>query len=267
VPVNVCAVGEKAPCSHSLSEVSAISASTGLSLALLNNGTVVAWGENRQGQLGNGTTTPSSVPVPVSGLSEVSAIAAAGKFGLALLKNGTVRAWGYNQSGQLGTGSTKGPEECREKGQYCSKVPVPVSGLSEVSAISAGSYFATGSNFALALLKNGTVKAWGSNESGELGNGGTENSDLPVAVTGLAEVKAISAGGDSLALLKEGTSKAWGPNESGQLGRSTGPEACSGPNVGAVPCSRVPVSVNGLTHITAISSSTDFNLAIGKAGP
>jgi alpha-tubulin suppressor-like RCC1 family protein len=270
LPVSVCAVSEKAgkACSNSLNEVSAIAAGEQFSLAVRKNGTVVAWGSNGQGQLGNGGTEASPVPVTVSGLSEVSAIAAGNNFALALLKNGTVKAWGGNTSGQLGTGSTKGPEECSREQLACSKSPVPVSGLSEVSAIAAGN------NFAMALLKNGTVKAWGPNESGELGNGGTEASPVPVPVSGLSEVGAISAGGgpfggDSLALLKAGTVKAWGANVFGQLGdgNNTGPEACSGPVVGTVPCSKVPVLVNSLSHVSAISAGSDFNLAIGRASP
>ena len=66
------------------------------SLALLSNGTVMAWGANAAGQLGDGNNTASSVPVPVSGLSNVTAIAAGGEFSLALLSNGHVMAWGQD---------------------------------------------------------------------------------------------------------------------------------------------------------------------------
>ena len=84
-----------------LSEVTAIAADGGHSLALLENGTVMAWGENKYGELGDGSTNDSDVPVRVSGLREVVAIADGADHNLALLKNGTVMAWGDNDWGQL----------------------------------------------------------------------------------------------------------------------------------------------------------------------
>jgi len=134
--------------------------------------------------------------VPVSGLSEVTALAGGGcsctesGFSLAVLKNGTAMAWGDNDAGQLGDGTESGPETCEPPVTKvpCSRTPVPVSGLSEVTAVSAG--FSS----SLALRKGGTVASWGFNRSGQLGNGTTTSSDVPVAVAGLASVSAISAG-------------------------------------------------------------------------
>ncbi len=142
-------------------------------------------------------------------------------------------AWGYNQSGQLGDG-TKGES---------SKVPVAVSKLSGVTALAtAGNGLHT-----LALLSKGTVMAWGENSAGQLGDGKMESSDVPVAVSGLAGVKAISASGShSLALNSSGSVFAWGANNDGQLGdgTSTGPEPC-----GFGSCSTKPIAVN--THARA----------------
>jgi alpha-tubulin suppressor-like RCC1 family protein len=164
VPVAVCAAGEKAPCARALTEVKAIAAGSNYSLAVLDDGTVVAWGENGSGQLGNGTTSSSPVPVAVTGLGGVTAVSAGKGQSLALLGSGEVRAWGANLYGQLGDGSSFGPEVCPGA---CSKTPVAVSGLSEVTSISAGSFHG------LALLKNGTVMGWGRNEKGQLGDGTT----------------------------------------------------------------------------------------------
>jgi alpha-tubulin suppressor-like RCC1 family protein len=115
---------------------------------------VLAWGANQGGQLGDGATERSDVPVGVSGLSGVTAVSGGADFSLALLSDGTVMAWGENGFGELGDGSTE------EK----SDVPVAVSGLSEVTAIAAGG------NHSLALLRNGTVVAWGEGSWGQLGN-------------------------------------------------------------------------------------------------
>ena len=153
------------------------------------SGNVWAWGDNQWGQLGNGTTTGSFVPIAVSGLSNVVAIAAGGAHALALLSDGTVRAWGMNEFGQLGNGTTT-----------TSSVPVTVSGLSNVVAIAAGSWQS------YALLSDGTVRAWGDNSIGLLGNGTYGGYSSTPVVSGLSGVVAIAAG---LALLSDGTVRAW----------------------------------------------------------
>jgi alpha-tubulin suppressor-like RCC1 family protein len=222
--------------------VTAVSAGGRHSLALLANGTVVAWGANGVGQLGDGNTTESSVPVAVQGLSAVTAIAAGGSHSLALMANGTVMAWGDNESGQLGIGSSV---------EYVA-TPVAVKGLANVQAIAAGT------GYSLALLTNGTVMAWGENESGQLGTGKSNPSSVPVAVRALSGVSAIAAGGEfSLALLTNGTVEAWGNDERGQLG-----------NIGAEEEgeSEVPVPVESLTGVSAIAAGADHGLALLKGG-
>ncbi len=131
------------------------------------------------------------VPVAVSGLSQAKSVAVGEGFELALLDDGTVVSWGGNSYGQLGDGTTNGPETCEAnngEGSFpCSTVPVAVSGLGEVVAIAAAA------DYSLALLKNGTVMAWGSNEYGHLDNKVDSNSDVPIAIGGLSEVVAITA--------------------------------------------------------------------------
>jgi alpha-tubulin suppressor-like RCC1 family protein len=221
-----------------LTEVVAVVAGENHSLALLKNGTVMGWGKNTAGQLGNGTTEDRWVPVAVNKLNEVAAISAGGSFSLALLKNGTVMAWGENFYGQLGNGA----KEDRH-------LPAVLSRLAGVTAIAAG--FRHG----LALLSNGTVVAWGDNEYGQLGNGTESESDVPTPVSNLSHVSAISAGrGQSLAVVAKGAVMAWGDNELGQLGdgTSTGPEQCGVPSLFA--CGKIPVAVSGLSEATAISA-------------
>src|ERR1700691_2680667 len=118
LPTPVCAVGTEGACPFGpyLSEVAAISATNAADgLALLDNGTAVAWGENDAGELGNGPPqqpTISDVPVAVTGLSHVTDLAAGRSHSLALLSDGTVMSWGWNGYGMLGVHSMKGPEKC-----------------------------------------------------------------------------------------------------------------------------------------------------------
>ncbi|HWG07800.1 MAG TPA: IPT/TIG domain-containing protein [Solirubrobacteraceae bacterium] len=239
-----------------LSGVTAVSAGGEHSLALLSDGTVRAWGNNRLGQLGNGTTTGSKVPVAVPGLSGVVAVSAGKQFSLALLSNGTVMTWGTNEDGELGSGF-KGTK---------STAPVLVKGLSGVSAISAGG------NFSLARLSNGTATAWGAGDEGQLGNGKKLKSTTPVAVKGLTEVVAVAAGGEhGLALLANGTVMSWGCNISLQLGIPTTYKVIKEegeifyeeeeqPENSAVPGA---VPVNG---VTAVAAGSEHSLALLGTG-
>ena len=224
-----------------LTFTTAIAAGGQHSLALLANGTVMAWGSNQFGQLGDGSEVTPAEPVQVTGLAGVKAVAAGASHSLALLSNGTVMAWGANESGQLGTGTVN----------EGSQVPVAVNGLSGVRAIAAGG------NDSFALLSNGTVMSWGDNESDELGDGTTKLlSDVPIAVKRLTGVKAIAAGGDfALALLNGGTVQAWGSNQSGQLANS-----------GAEEESNLPVPAGALASVASIAAGSNHALALLGTG-
>jgi alpha-tubulin suppressor-like RCC1 family protein len=177
-----------------LSGVTAIAAGGVHSLALKSDQTVVAWGDDEYGQ--------ATVP---DGLSGVIAIAAGNDFSMALQSDGTVVAWGDDENGQA---------------------TVP-DGLSGVTAIAAGSYFG------LALKSDGKVVAWGDNEYGQL--------QIP---SGLSKVTAISAGEQhALALKSDKKVVAWGSNEMGQR--------------------KVP---SGLSGVTAIAAGDYHNLALKSNG-
>lgn len=175
------------------------------SLALSADVTVWAWGENEAGQLGDGTTNNSDIPVPVLNLTNIIAIAGGGWHSLALKSDRTVWTWGYNEYGQLGNNTIDN-----------SSIPVQVHNLTNVKAIAAGLYHS------LALRTDGTVWAWGDNYYGQLGDGTTNHSAVPVQVLNLTNIVAISCGGiHSMALKSDGTVWAWGDNEVGQLGDGT----------------------------------------------
>jgi len=227
-----------------LSTVTAVAAGEEHSLALLANGTVMAWGDNHEGQLGDGTTKTSAVPVPVPGLSGVTAIAAGSLFSLALLSNGTVMAWGDNREGQLGDGTLRN-----------SAVPVPVRGLSGVTAIAAGAMHS------LAVLGNGTAMAWGDNELGQLGIGRqTSLRVVPTPVAKITGITQIAAGEQhSVALLSDGSVWVWGDNGEFQLARRNG-------FPGGISQSNVPLRVPGLGKSKAIAAGGSFSLAVVAGG-
>ena len=149
-------------------DVVQVAAGSGHGLALRSDGTVWTWGFNGAGELGDGTTTSRSTPVQVTGLTGVTQVAASGYFSLALRSDGTVWAWGDNRAGQLGRGTT---------GNH-GVTPARVTGLARVTKISAGD------GFVLALRSDGTVRAWGDNRRGQLGNGTMASSPVPVKVAG-----------------------------------------------------------------------------------
>lgn len=198
--------------------ITAIAAGWEDSLALTSTGSVYAWGDNVDGELGDGSTSDSDLPVPVdlpAGV-KVAAIAAGEYHSLAVTTTGAVYAWGNNGDGQLGIGTTTN-----------SDVPVEVDLPAGVSAAAVGA----GDNHSLVTTTSGAVYAWGDNTYGELGDGTTTQSDVPVQVQMPAGTDAVSvvAGGISptatspegyysLALTSTGAVYAWGSNAVGELG-------------------------------------------------
>lgn len=172
-------------------------------------GDLSSWGRNRNGQLGDGTYDDRFNLSSVSNMSGVVAVATGGDdygvFSLALLSDGTVWAWGKNYDGVLGDGTWN--ERIR---------PVPVVGLTRITAIAAGS------GHSLALDADGIIWSWGTNRYGQLGDGTFGDHNSPVKVSGLTNVVAIAAGGfHSLALMADGSVRSWGYDYYGQLGNGT----------------------------------------------
>lgn len=271
------------PIADGLSGVSAIAPGGEHTLALLEDGTVMAWGGNWYGQLGNnGAGYRSNTPVPVEGLSEVTALAAGGNFSLALLENGTVMAWGRDAEGQLGIGGSETEHETPvevsdlsgvraiaaggthalallsdgtvmiwgSEGGAESRTPVAVAGLEHVRAIAAGG------EASYALLEDGTVRAWGSDQVGQLGTGDPADHEKPEPVQDLADVSAISADEDAAgALLEDGSVMTWGRNQEGQLGNGSNEYQ-----------SEVPVEVSGLHDATALAVGGELDVALLEGG-
>jgi alpha-tubulin suppressor-like RCC1 family protein len=177
-----------------------------------SGGQVYACGSGQGGALGTGSTASSSRPVPVAGLPpavRVTALTSSWEGSGALLSNGTYYDWGYNAAGQLGDGRNAD-----------SDVPVRVTLPAAVLQISQGGSGA-GNGQTVAVLADGTVWAWGDGTNGQLGDGGTASSDVPVRVRVPARVTFtnVNSGGYSCyAIDSAGRLWAWGGNQNGQLG-------------------------------------------------
>lgn len=257
--------------------------------ALLSTGHIECWGYNNDGELGNGSTITSTLPVAVKNIS-TAAVLIGGDYGFcALLTSSHIDCWGYNGYGELGSGSTATnsdvPVVVRKITNavhltpdyygYCallstshidcwgnnsfgqlgngsmtsSNVPVAVERIGNATAVAsvpdAGSF--------CALLSTGHVDCWGYNNEGELGNGTTANSDVPIAVVSLSGVKTVTEDHDGggitgsfCALLTTSHLKCWGYNNDGQLG-----------NGSTTSFFTLPVAVKNIGTASTVSS-TDF---------
>jgi alpha-tubulin suppressor-like RCC1 family protein len=222
------------------SVVTQVSAGGGFTCAVVG-GAAKCWGGNPYGELGNNSTTNSSVPVDVVGLSSgVVAVSSGWGHACALTSTGGLKCWGWNNHGQLGNNST-----------VDSSVPVEVTGLSSgVIAISVGNWQTC------AVTSAGTAKCWGWNGYGQLGNNSTVDSFVPVEVTGLSSgVIAISSSYvHACAVTSTGAARCWGSDGYFELG--TNPPSSS----------LVPVDVAGLANAVAISTGDYHTCTISSGG-
>ncbi|MCW2927997.1 MAG: repeat-containing protein, partial [Thermoleophilia bacterium] len=207
-----------------LTGVRSIALGCGFGVAVLNDGSVYAWGRNDTSQLGSTTSSTCSTvacsewavqvdPATAIGVKEV---AAGSGFALALRADGRVLAWGSNANGRLGRGTTGGS----------SATAAPVRDTANAGDLSNITTISAGNGFGVASDADGSAWAWGSNANDRLGAGLTTGTDYPTArrvvtaaATPIAGVKRVEAGtAHALALLDDGSLWAWGDNTAGQLG-------------------------------------------------
>jgi alpha-tubulin suppressor-like RCC1 family protein len=179
---------------------------------LTTGAAVYCWGYGQDGELGDGTTGSASFPVAVAGGLTFSALSISGDHTCGIATNGAAYCWGANAFGQLGDGSTNS-----------SSVPVAVAGGLTFSALAPGAKGPLGGDeYTCGVTTALDAYCWGRNRFGELGNGSTVSSAVPVAVTGGLTFTALSASGaHTCGLAMDGAAYCWGSNSDGQLGTGT----------------------------------------------
>lgn len=222
----------------------------------VSGGKVYCWGYNNVGQLGDGTTTARTTPVPVLGvggtglLSDIVSLSIGGNhsysdsYTCALSSTGVVYCWGGNNNGQLGDGSTTNRSS-----------PVVVQGLPTASQVAAGSF--SGGVHTCAVTTLGYAYCWGANGYNQLGDGSGTQRSFPVQVKGvngtgvMTGVTAITSGGSNYGhtcLIANEAAYCWGSNDGYQVGDGTATNRA------------YPTAVSGLTSgVTAISAGNSWS--------
>lgn len=231
--------------------------------ALLSGGTVKCWGDNSDGQLGNGTGVPSNTPVDVVGLSGVQGIESGAYYTCAVLQGGALKCWGFNGSGQLGDNSkqTRGTPTnvvglssgvARVSAGWGHTCAVLTSGAvmcwgaagshlgdsspgdrlvpSLVTAVTAATEVAVGNQFSCAIVSGGGVRCWGLGNDGRLGNGQSFSSVTPVNVSGINAAGTLRTGDSHACVIVSGSRAfCWGSNSRGQIGSGSTAQTSESP--------------------------------------
>lgn len=226
----------------------------GLHSGVIRDGSLYTWGRNNRGQLGLGAavTEDQKLPRKVPTLEDVAAMAFNQNQSLALKADGTVWSWGENAQGQLGLGTPPEP------GSPHTADLAPRSSPTRIPGLSGGVALALGYRHGLVLMADGTVRAFGDNSTGQLGDGSSEAlRDYPVTAVGLSDIVKVAGGSmHSVALKADGTVWVWGRNTYGNLGQGTADAVAHS----------TPVQVPGVTGVIDIATGRDHVLALHSDG-
>lgn len=185
---------------------SAISTGQAHSLALSDEGKIYVWGDNTDGQLGNGTTAHVGRPTLLNSTKKWAKALTGYAHSLAIADDGTLWAWGLNDRGQLGLGTAEGM----------------IMSPTQVGTDTDWESIAVGGNHSLAIKKDGSLWSWGSHDSGQLGNGQTSGqTTVPTRVgsdSNWAKVFACNNWKASFAIKTDGSLWAWGTGQNYMLG-------------------------------------------------
>jgi len=215
--------------------VVSIAAGTAHSCAVGADNVTRCWGDNRVGQLGNGTLQSDSVAVTVSSATAFTQVVAGDGHSCGLTAGGQAWCWGFNANGELGNGTTS-----------TSPVPKPVSGGLTFTQISSSA------SHTCALDANGAAWCWGNGASGRLGDGATTSRTTPRAVVGGNFYSRISAGVEHTCAVRrdDGVLFCWGSNGSGRLGDGTTTQHST------------PTPVSGTTVFTSVAAGAAFTCGL-----
>ena len=214
------------------------------SVAIRTDGTLWAWGTNSSGQVGDSTTSTRAAPVQVDAGTTWALAVAGASHTVAVKTDGTLWSWGSNASGQLGLGAVDA---------LAHPTPVQVGVLTNWKFT--GQSLNAGDDFTLAVKTDGTLWSWGSNGSGQLGNGITTTAPSPVQIGSATTWASVAAGiGFSAAIRSDGTLWTWGLNSSGQLGDGT-----LGPSTS-------PAQIGTATNWQLLMLGSSFSMAVKTDG-
>lgn len=220
-------------------DVKDVKAGSEHSIILSGDNTVITWGRNSGGQLGDGTKIDRARLLEVSGLSNIKMIAAGNGHTIAIEQNGTIWKWGQNPYGQFGNGTTQNS----------------YSPNNEFKVKTLNTKISSGLSHTIMVNEDGTVSTWGNNLYGQLGDSTNTNSVNAVAVIGLNNIVEVTAGEySSFALDKDGKVWAWGRNSWSMLGDKTDTDR------------NIPVKLQDLSNIVKISANHQHVLALDKDG-
>ena len=229
-------------------EFASVSAGSFYSCGVTTTGEAYCWGDNSNGELGDGTNTDSNVPVAVAGDHTFVSVSAGYGHSCGVTAAGAAYCWGDNSVGELGDGTNTD-----------SSVPLAVTGAHNFTSVTAGLGYTCG------VTKSGAALCWGSNsweawvdwmESGTLGNGTDADSAVPVAVSGGSTFASLSTGEThSCGVTAAGAAYCWGANDEGQLG--SGAQATS---------SAVPVAVSGSHSFSTVSVGSELSCGVTATG-
>jgi alpha-tubulin suppressor-like RCC1 family protein len=221
----------KAQCTQS------IAANAYQTIVVNKDGTLWSWGDNKYGQLGNGTNTTSTKPLQVGTATDWLMTSTTNSQTFAIKKNGTLWAWGYNYDGQLGDSTSTDTNK-----------PIQIGTATDWQSVSVSGYV-------LAVKKDGTLWAWGSNEFYKLGDSTNIKRYRPTKIGTQNDWATVEAGAQtSYALKKDGSLWAWGANYNGQVGDGTNIDK------------RVPTRVGTSNDWAAIAAKYSFATALKKDG-